>query len=174
VRRPSVVVFDASMTVCYEIDPQQAVSLLFSERGQPLFWEAPITSFRANLDHLPPYLELCRGDGVFLVPPYIRSYGKAPIVRPFSERPSRRGLLQRDECCQYCGSRENLTIDHVLPLSRGGPYTWQNLVIACLRCNNRKGNRTPVESGMVLKREPLAPSTGQVFARLAQIFKAPD
>jgi 5-methylcytosine-specific restriction endonuclease McrA len=71
---------------------------------------------------------------------------------------SRRGILLRDgNSCQYCHavlpSRE-LTLDHVLPRSRGGASTWENLVACCFACNNRKGNRTPAEAGLTLAKPP--------------------
>lgn len=72
---------------------------------------------------------------------------------------SRKNVLRRDRFrCQYCGSRDKLTIDHVHPKSRGGRDTWENLVAACTPCNNRKGNRTPDEAGMQLLRQPFRPS----------------
>ena len=72
---------------------------------------------------------------------------------------SRKNILRRDEHkCQYCGSTQNLTIDHVIPKSKGGEDSWENLVTACIKCNNRKGNRTPEEAGMVLKVQPKKPS----------------
>ncbi len=72
---------------------------------------------------------------------------------------SRKNVLRRDQLrCQYCASRDRLTIDHVLPKSRGGKDTWENLVAACVPCNNRKGNRTPDEAGMTLARKPFRPS----------------
>jgi len=74
---------------------------------------------------------------------------------------SRRNLFLRDgHQCQYCGAhppRRELSIDHVIPRSRGGRDTWENLVIACQRCNVRKGDRTPEEAGMQLLRRPAAP-----------------
>ena len=70
---------------------------------------------------------------------------------------SRRGVLRRDaHRCGYCGGVAN-TIDHVLPRSRGGPDSWENLVACCLRCNNDKGNRTPHEMGWSLRIRPHAP-----------------
>lgn len=71
-------------------------------------------------------------------------------------RPTRANILLRDdEMCQYCGkhSRE-LTLDHVLPRSRGGLSTWENLVACCKACNGKKGNRLPKEVGMRLLRQP--------------------
>lgn len=72
---------------------------------------------------------------------------------------TRKNVLRRDRYrCQYCGSRQRMTIDHVLPKSRGGKDTWENLVAACVPCNNRKGDRLPAEANMKLKREPFRPS----------------
>jgi len=72
---------------------------------------------------------------------------------------SRKNILRRDQhSCQYCGVRDRLTIDHVMPRSRGGRDAWENLVAACVPCNNRKGNRTPDEAGMKLHRVPFRPS----------------
>ena len=75
-------------------------------------------------------------------------------------RPTKTTLLLRDDGkCQYCGiivSRENATIDHVLPISRGGSKAeWTNMVIACKRCNHRKDNKIPSEAGMTLRRKPI-------------------
>jgi len=74
---------------------------------------------------------------------------------------NRRNLMARDENrCQYCGRKfatSELSIDHVLPLSRGGRTTWANVVCACTGCNKRKGGRTPQEAGMSLIRPPREP-----------------
>jgi 5-methylcytosine-specific restriction endonuclease McrA len=72
---------------------------------------------------------------------------------------TRKNVLRRDRFrCQYCGARDHLTIDHVLPRSRGGKDTWDNLVTACTGCNARKGCRTPEEAHMPLHRKPHRPS----------------
>lgn len=61
--------------------------------------------------------------------------------------------------CQYCGSPSApLTIDHIIPRSRGGGDTWENLTTACIVCNNRKGNRTPEEARMRLLTQPRKPN----------------
>ena len=79
---------------------------------------------------------------------------------------SRRGLLQRDRhTCQYCERwmrTGGLTIDHVLPRSRGGETSWENCVAACAPCNSRKGNRTPEEANMPLRTRPRRPSNAHV------------
>jgi 5-methylcytosine-specific restriction endonuclease McrA len=70
---------------------------------------------------------------------------------------TRRGILRRDGFrCAYCGAPAT-TVDHVLPRSRGGPDTWENLVACCVRCNNAKGDRTPEEKGWTLRTRPSAP-----------------
>jgi 5-methylcytosine-specific restriction endonuclease McrA len=77
---------------------------------------------------------------------------------------NRRAIFTRDEGrCQYCGvAAEN--VDHVVPRSRGGHHTWENVVAACRRCNTRKGDRTPEEAGLSLLRPPRAPRRyGWVF-----------
>ena len=67
--------------------------------------------------------------------------------------------MQRDKnTCQYCGSTKHLTIDHVMPVSRGGENTWKNMVTACFSCNNKKGCRTPEEAGMKLMSKPGRPT----------------
>jgi 5-methylcytosine-specific restriction endonuclease McrA len=71
---------------------------------------------------------------------------------------SRKGIMLPDgSACQYCGARlpsPYLTLDHVLPRSRHCQSTWENLVACCFGCNNRKGDRTPQEAGMVLANQP--------------------
>jgi 5-methylcytosine-specific restriction endonuclease McrA len=78
---------------------------------------------------------------------------------------SRAGVLARDEHrCAYCGKRAT-TIDHVLPRSKGGHNSWKNTVAACMVCNQRKGDRTPGQAGMVLRVHPVVPTWGQLVLR---------
>ncbi len=79
---------------------------------------------------------------------------------PFRELPlTRKHILQRDShSCQYCGYKgEKLSIDHVIPRSRGGNDSWENVITACLSCNVMKGNRTPQEANMPLRKVPRRP-----------------
>lgn len=75
--------------------------------------------------------------------------------------PNRSNIIWRDKyICQYCGEKfpfSKLTIDHIIPKSRGGKNTWGNLVAACSCCNQSKGNKTPEEAGMSLIKKPLEP-----------------
>jgi len=73
---------------------------------------------------------------------------------------TRRNIIKRDgHRCQYCGqSRTAMTVDHVIPKNCGGNDSWENLVCACVRCNNKKGHRSPEEAGMPLRRLPRRPN----------------
>jgi 5-methylcytosine-specific restriction endonuclease McrA len=80
---------------------------------------------------------------------------------------TRRAVFARDDwTCQYCGSRSNLTVDHVVPRSKGGPSTWENIVASCAPCNRRKGNSMPRQVGMHLTRQPRTPNPN-VFIQVA-------
>ena len=74
---------------------------------------------------------------------------------------NRKNLFARDEHrCQYCGKNEpvhKLSLDHVVPRSHGGATTWENIVCCCLRCNSRKGGRTPAQARMKLLSKPAKP-----------------
>jgi 5-methylcytosine-specific restriction endonuclease McrA len=73
---------------------------------------------------------------------------------------TRRAVFARDRwTCQYCGhERGNLTVDHVIPRSKGGDSTWENIVTSCAPCNRRKGDRLPRQVGMKPRHKPRAPS----------------
>lgn len=73
---------------------------------------------------------------------------------------NRKNVIKRDGGrCQYCGTTSGvMTVDHVVPKLRGGGDVWENLVCACDRCNNKKGNRTPEQAGMRLLNRPRKPS----------------
>ena len=78
---------------------------------------------------------------------------------------TRFNLFLRDEFrCQYCGSKGDLTFDHVLPRCRGGITSWQNVVAACSPCNLRKGSKTLKQAGMRLARAPRAPTAEEMQA----------
>lgn len=91
-------------------------------------------------------------------------YDRVPRVRV---KLNRRNLFARDQNhCQYCGrkfSSSELSLDHVIPRSQGGEATWQNLVCACMKCNVRKGGRTPRQAHMKLVAQPRRPSHSPVL-----------
>jgi 5-methylcytosine-specific restriction endonuclease McrA len=97
--------------------------------------------------------------------------GKKPIRVALS----RRNILLRDKlCCQYCGKSGkhgavSLTLDHVIPQSKGGGNTWDNLVTACAPCNTKKGDKTLRQLKWKLKKEPQEPSAWELDLVLASV-----
>lgn len=96
----------------------------------------------------------------FEVPAVIRLYKRVKHIH-ISSSFNRKALFERDNhTCQYCGmhfSKALLTMDHIIPKSKGGPKTWENIVTACVDCNNYKGDRTPKEASMGLLSKPRKP-----------------
>lgn len=101
---------------------------------------------------------------VFAMPTIIRLHHYVNV--PFKTiELSRQNIFKRDSHkCQYCGSSKDLTLDHVLPKSRGGRTSWDNLITACKLCNSKKGDSTPEEAQMPLRYLPFRP-TFIVFVR---------
>lgn len=95
----------------------------------------------------------------FQVPSVVRLgfYIKVPNKRILL---TRKNIIKRDgHRCQYCGQNHgSMTVDHVIPKIYGGNDTWENLVCACLKCNNIKGNRTPEQAELKLLRRPKRPN----------------
>lgn len=89
---------------------------------------------------------------------------------------TRHRLMRRDRLrCAYCGERfgeRSLTAEHILPASRGGPWSWMNLVSACAPCNRRKAARTPEEAGMPLLFLPYVPSRYEAFLLEGRAIRA--
>jgi len=86
------------------------------------------------------------------------NYIRIPLSKIMNEKPSRSMIYTRDENkCQYCGVTRNLTIDHVIPKSKGGDDSWENLVVACVSCNTKKGNKLLENTDMRLIKKPRAP-----------------
>ena len=111
---------------------------------------------------------LIRGDTMLPTVIRLRQYVRVP----YKQLPlTRRNLFHRDgHRCQYCGSSaDQLSIDHVVPRSRGGLDTWENVTTACLPCNVRKGNRTPREASMPLMGKPHRPLSSLRFEAARQI-----
>lgn len=85
----------------------------------------------------------------------LRNYIRLPYKRIVL---TRKNIMKRDRhTCQYCGVKSDLTLDHVMPRSRGGKDSWENLVTACNKCNVKKGNKTPAEAKMPLRVKPYQP-----------------
>jgi 5-methylcytosine-specific restriction endonuclease McrA len=142
----SVVVFSKNYLPLARVNLRRAVTLLVTGQAETL----DFNSSRSWLVRSPSL--------VLQVSEHIRLTQTNPERHWKIPAPSRREVLRRDgHTCQYCGSNKRLTLDHVMPRSRGGRDTWENLVAACESCNTRKGNRTPQEAAMLLKTKPKAP-----------------
>jgi 5-methylcytosine-specific restriction endonuclease McrA len=106
--------------------------------------------------------------GSFVWPHVIRLLNYVRVPRAIQRKISRKALFARDGWrCVYCGTTSGrLTLDHVVPRSKGGESVWENVVTACAPCNHRKGNRTLEESGLELRRQPRPPAP-VLFIKLA-------
>jgi 5-methylcytosine-specific restriction endonuclease McrA len=140
-------------------------SLVLNTSFEPL---AVVTARRAVVLVLKEKAEILESNGMVfrsekLVIPAPSVVRLQYFVRvPYRARASltRRAVFARDEwTCQYCG-RPAENVDHVIPRSRGGTHTWENVVAACRRCNARKENRLHGEIGLRLRRRPYVPRDG--------------
>jgi 5-methylcytosine-specific restriction endonuclease McrA len=142
----SVLVLNATYEPLSVVSVRRAVVLLLKEKAEIV--EAAEAVLRSERISMP-------------MPLVIRLIYYVRIPYRVSLPVTRRTVLARDHyTCQYCGKqplRKHLTVDHVLPRSRGGRTVWENVVTACQRCNGRKGNRTPDEANMKLLSTPARP-----------------
>jgi 5-methylcytosine-specific restriction endonuclease McrA len=142
----SVLVLNASYEPLNVVSVRRAVVLLLKDKAQLV--EAAESVLRSERLAVPE-------------PVVIRLVAYVRIPHRWNLPVSRRGVLARDGyTCQYCGAqpgKSNLTVDHVVPRSRGGQKTWENLVAACGPCNRRKGGRLVSEAGMHLLSKPVRP-----------------
>lgn len=141
-----VLVLNATFEPLSVVSVKRAVVLLLKEKAELV--EAAKACLRSENFSLP-------------VPLVIRLVYYVKIPRRVVLPVTRRGVLARDHyTCQYCGAmpaRKFLTVDHILPRSRGGKTSWENVTTACERCNGRKGSRTPDEANMRLLSQPQRP-----------------
>jgi 5-methylcytosine-specific restriction endonuclease McrA len=100
----------------------------------------------------------------FAMPSVIRLVYLIRRPRPRVKLTRREVFIRDNYTCQYCGRQcGDLTIDHIIPRSRGGPHTWENLVSACKPCNHRKGGKLLGEARMTLRSLPVEPSAGVYY-----------
>jgi 5-methylcytosine-specific restriction endonuclease McrA len=125
-------------------------------------WQRAVTLlFDAKIEVLVSYDVPLRSPSITIAMPAV--VRMLQPLRPFRKgvKFSRVNVLSRDGyVCQYCGKRpppRELTFDHVIPRAQGGRTIWENIVTACVRCNERKGARTPAEARMPLKKQPYRP-----------------
>jgi 5-methylcytosine-specific restriction endonuclease McrA len=130
------------LSIC---SPKRAITLIFLYKAE-LIEKAQNKLIRtvSNSFAFPSVIKLCEYHSV--------PYHKVEL--------SKKNIFHRDNNqCQYCGTKRGLlTLDHVIPKSRGGKTSWENLTTACFECNNKKGNRTPQEAKMTLRTKPHKPN----------------
>lgn len=142
----TVVVFSNTYLPMARVNIKRAIALLVAGRAESL--ELPNSQCWAIRS---PKLTIQVSENIRLLQGESHRTWKVPPV-------SRRNVLKRDRyICQYCGSSQRLTLDHVVPRFQGGPHRWDNVVTACEPCNSRKGDKTPKQAGMVLQTKPKAP-----------------
>lgn len=158
---------------------KQAFSLLYMARAraldrrfEPLSWpEWVATTLEPDDESVGTMRGPVRVPRVLLLSGYART-PQAPL------RLSRRNIFLRDAfTCQYCGARpaaRELNLDHVVPRSRGGKSSWENLVTSCRECNLDKGYATPEEAGMVLRHRPARPSWSAALRMAAPSSRYPE
>lgn len=105
---------------------------------------------------------------VFLVPRILRLVRAIRRKMRHSVPLSKKNIMVRDRfTCAYCGTKHDLTIDHVVPISKGGKQSWDNMITACMTCNQKKADRLPNEAGMRLRKQPYQPTISEhLYARL--------
>ena len=141
-------------------------TLLLSQGYEPIKiipWQRAMTLVTLDkVDIVEEYDTLVRATSMIVQVPAVVRLRKAYRRHAKPVKFSRVNIYARDGYrCQYCGARcaiDQLTYDHVIPRSRGGRTTWDNIVSCCYACNARKANRTPAEARMTLRASPARPS----------------
>jgi 5-methylcytosine-specific restriction endonuclease McrA len=148
-----VLLLNATYEPLAVLSVKRAIKLVGKERV------VPVAAEQLTVDHTGHTLA---------VPSVLRLKVYINVPKRNAPRWTRRGVFVRDgNRCAYCDrllKRGELTVDHVIPVSRGGRSTWGNTVTACAPCNQRKANRTPHEAGMKLLIEPKTPRTNYLLA----------
>ena len=173
-----MLVLNRSYMAVHVVDMKRAFSLLFKDEAEVVTveedryltydWDTWKDVAKARDDF--PHHEYDWIHTVSLripVPKVIRLFGYNRVPTR-QVKFNRRNIYARDEnTCQYCAKRfstTELTIDHVVPRTLGGPTSWTNVVVACTKCNSRKGGRKLHETGMKLLKAPAAPKRSPVIA----------
>ncbi len=143
---------------------QRALCLVLSQKAEVIAQYDAVVRSVSQAIQLPSVVRLVR---------YVQVVSRFGFVRC-----TRRNVLLRDRFqCQYCGvkCREGaISIDHVMPRSRGGKTSWTNVVAACHTCNRRKGSLTPEEAGMPLRKPPKRPTWRDLIDDLSRTGAGAD
>lgn len=147
----TVLLLNADMNFLGVVPFRQAMKLIAKKRVEIVkYTETVIHNWENTVSYLVP--------AVIRLIKYVRLMWKTKV--PFSKRT----LAIRDKnTCAYCGKVDvkGMTIEHVIPTSRGGKTSWDNCVLACVKCNNKKDNRLPSEAGLHLKHRPYTPTINE-------------
>lgn len=141
-----VVVFSKNYLPLARINIKRAIALLVTGQAESLEF-----SSTQQWEVRSPSIVLQVTEHIRLTSGSPQRHWKVPPV-------NRREVFRRDNhTCQYCGRTKHLTLDHVIPRSRNGQHSWDNVVTACEKCNSKKGDRLLHEIGMVLQSKPKSP-----------------
>ncbi len=152
----TVVLLNTDYTPINTISWKKAIKLIVKNRVEPVGKSFITIKTTVKEIIIPKVLRLIK---------MVRQMYKARV--PYSKK----NVQIRDGFeCAYCGSKSNLTIDHVIPRSRGGGSTFENSVTACFKCNNAKNDKTPAEARMVLHKKPYQPTISEfIHLRMAKL-----
>lgn len=157
--------------------------LLLNQSFEPITvvnWQRAITLiFSGKAEILEEYDKTIHSQKMSMkLPAVVRLLHHARIKHRLAAKFTRQNLFTRDSyICQYCETEfdsDDLTFDHVVPITQGGKKTWDNIVTSCEPCNSRKEGRTPEQAGMTLKRKPKQPAWAQVININVGVKKTPD
>jgi len=148
----SCVILNGDYSYLNTVSWQKAIKLLVKGKASVLkYSEVVIKSAENFVMRVPIVMKLIK---------LIRTIYRTRV--PFSKK---NVMIRDDYVCQYCGTSTGLTIDHVIPVSRGGKSEFENCVTACKNCNNTKSNKLPSECHMYLKKKPISPTISE-FTRI--------
>ena len=140
---------------------QKAMKLLYKGKATVLKYADTVVNTAENVAmKIPAVMKLIK---------IIRTIYRTKV--PFSKK---NVMIRDDFRCQYCGETKGLTIDHVIPTSKGGKTTFENCVAACKKCNGRKGDKLPSEAHMYIKKRPTAPTINQFLQIKMKILGIDD
>lgn len=142
----NTIVLNADYTYLNIIPWQKAIKLLIKDKAEVI-------------KETNTQVKNCDNKYSFSIPLVLKLVKMVQIVYKNKVPFSRKNIFVRDQyTCQYCGAKENLNIDHIVPSSKGGKTCFENCMTSCVECNTKKGNRTPEEAQMTLKRKPYEPT----------------
>ena len=150
-----VLILNAAYQPIGIVNWQRAITLLYSEMSDGTPKAEVVSSYNDRVLH--SFKMKMQMPAIIRLTKYVRPKRNVTVFKSLK----RKNIYERDAgTCQYCKiklSYSQSTLDHVHPRSRGGKDTWTNLVLSCVKCNNKKGDKTPDECGMKLNRQPYAP-----------------